>query len=66
MYYDTEMSPLVPKLSTVARMRPRSWWKLGLTLEVANKNHLLFVKQAIFRQDFSGGCRGSAQLRGEG
>ena len=56
MYYDTEMSPLVPKLSTVARMRPRSWWKLGLTLEVANKNHLLFVKHAIFRQDFSGGC----------
>ena len=42
MYYDTERSPLVPKLSTVARMRPRSWWKLVLTLEVGNKN-LLFL-----------------------
>lgn len=31
------MSLLVPKLSTVARMRPRSWWRQGLTLEVRIK-----------------------------
>ena len=69
MFYDTEMSPLVPKLSTVARMRPRSWWKLVLTLEVGNKNLLFFfVKNKLFSGKISvEGAEGrpGCEVRGE-
>ena len=59
----------VPKLSTVARRRPRFWWRLGLTLEVNNYRKISEKTQNIL---FSGkisveGAEGrpGCEVRGE-